>query len=64
VDIVGEAGPIAVRTPSGGLTYVSGVVYLDRWRSRRSGFAWVRPPQPPWCYTSWGTSSVWRMSTT
>lgn len=29
VDIVGEAGPIAVRTPSGGLTYVSGVVYLD-----------------------------------
>jgi hypothetical protein len=29
VDIVGEAGPTGVRTPSGDLTYVSGTVALD-----------------------------------
>jgi hypothetical protein len=29
VDIVGEAGPAGVRTPSGDLTYVSGTVALD-----------------------------------
>ena len=28
-DVVGEAGPVAVRTPSGDTTYVSGVVMLD-----------------------------------
>ncbi len=29
VDIAGEAGPSGARTPSGDVTYVSGVVYLD-----------------------------------
>lgn len=29
VDIIGEASPLSVRTPSGDSTYISGVVYLD-----------------------------------
>jgi len=29
IDVAGEAGPVAVGTPSGGRAYVSGVVYLD-----------------------------------
>lgn len=29
VDIIGEAMPIGIRTPSGDTTYISGVVYLD-----------------------------------
>ena len=28
-DVAGEAGPLRITTPSGGMTYVSGTVYLD-----------------------------------
>ncbi|MEI7780208.1 MAG: matrixin family metalloprotease [Actinomycetes bacterium] len=29
IDVLGEAGPIGVFTPSGGTTYISGILYLD-----------------------------------